>query len=343
MRITGAETAILALHGIYTPALAYMGDGWRDDFGLAMDAQPGLVTSPNSGIPAFLSNILDPEVVRILTAPMNAVDIFGEVKKGDWTTLSTQFPVVESTGEVSSYGDWNTNGSTGANISFVPRQSYAYQTISQYGERELEMYGLAKLDYVSELNVSAALILSKFQNFSYFFGIAGLANYGALNDPSLIAPITPGVKTGGGYLWATPTTTAAEIYSDVLALFAKLQVQMGGLTRMDAVMTLAMSPTLEVQLAKVSAFNVTARQTIEGNFKNLRIVTAPEYSTAGGELMQLKIDAIDGVKTTYGAFTEKLRAHPVIAGLSNFMQKKSAGTWGMIMRRPIAISQMLGM
>lgn len=338
-----AEHMILAERGIHVPAVVeYIVPEWKRNFDMALDAQPTLITSSNAGIPAYLANLLDPEVIRILTEPMKAVEIFGETKKGDWTTLSTQFPVVEATGEVSSYGDHNNNGSTGANVNFVPRQSYHYQTISQWGERELDFYGLAKINYASEINVASALILNKFQNKSYFFGVAGLQCYGALNDPNLIAPIAPGTKAAGGVTWAAGN--AQEIYTDVLSLFGQLQLQMAGnVPDMSGKMTLALSPTMAVYLKKVSIYNVTAETTIKENFPNLRIVTAPEYATVGGQYAQLILDDVDGVQTAYCAFTEKLRAHPVIAQLSAWAQKKSGGTWGAIIRRPIAIASMLGM
>jgi hypothetical protein len=337
------ELAILHDYGIHVPAQAeYVAPEWKRNFQLAMDAQPQLVTAANAGIPAFLSNLLDPEVIRVLTAPMRAVEIYGETKKGTWTDLTTQFPVVESTGEVSSYGDHNNNGSTGANVNFVPRQSYHYQTITQWGERELDFYGLAKINYASELNVASAMTLNRFQNKTYFYGVAGLQCYGGLNDPGLLAPITPATKAAGGTTWANGT--AQEIYTDVLNLFGQLQSQMGGLLPdMDVKMTLAMSPRLAVLLKKVSIYNVTAEETIKGNFPNLTIKTAPEFSTLSGEFAQLIIDEVDGVRTTYAAFTEKMRSHPVIAEMSAFRQKKSGGTWGTIIRRPIAIASMLGM
>jgi len=337
MRPTG-KVQVPENFGIVFPRGAnvfYQEPGWGSDVNMAMDAQPALITQPNAGIPAFLTNVIDPEVIRILTAPMRAAEIFGEVKKGDWTTLTAQFPVVESAGEVSSYGDWNNNGNTSANINWVPRQSYHFQTITQYGERELEMYGAAKLDYKAELDISAALVLNKYLNLTYFFGVAGLANYGALNDPNLLAPIAP-----AGGVWSA--ATGDVIYADILRLFGQLQAQMGGMTKNDEVMTLAMSPTAEVNMLKTNIYGINVLDLLRKNFPNLTIKTAPEYSTAGGELVQLIINSFEGVQTGYAAFTEKMRVHAIIQGLSNFMQKKSAGTWGFIMRRPIAVAQLLG-
>jgi len=205
---------------------------WRANLQIAMDAQPSLVTVANNGIPGFLTNFLDPELVRVLTAPMKAAEIYGETKKGDWVTLSTQFPVIESTGEVSSYGDHSDNGSSGANVNWVPRQSYAFQTVSQWGERELELYGLAKINYASEINVSSALVLAKAQNKSYFFGVANLQCYGMLNDPSLAADITPNTKAAGGTAWILPNgtvnATAVEVQRDITKLFAALQIKNQG-------------------------------------------------------------------------------------------------------------------
>src|ERR1700730_18268126 len=69
---------------------------------IAQDAQPALITTSNAGIPAFLSTFIDPKMIEILVAPMKAAEIVGEeIKKGDWTTKTGMFPVVESTGETS--------------------------------------------------------------------------------------------------------------------------------------------------------------------------------------------------------------------------------------------------
>lgn len=339
--LNALEAQGIAFDAAIGPRLAYIEDHWRGDVRLAMDAQSTPVTTPNAGIPAYLSNLLDPDVVRVLTTPLRAAEIFGETKKGDWVTSTTQFPIIEATGETSSYGDYNNNGSSGANANWIPRQSYHFQTISHWGEQEIEKYGLAKIDYASEVNIASAETLSRFLNKTYFFGVAGLQNKGALNDPDLSAPLVPGTKAAGGLTWANGT--ADEIYKDILALFAKLQQQMvGNMPDDDAELTLAYSPAMSAHLKKLSPFNVSVKQMLTENFPNMTLKTAPEYGTAGGQLVQMILTKVDGRDTTYCAFTEKMRAHPVIPDLSSWKQKKSAGTWGAIIRYPIAIAQTLG-
>jgi len=309
--------------------------------GFACDAQPSLITVSNSGIPAFLSTYVDPKLIEVLVSPMKAAEVVGgEVKKGDWTTKTAMFPLVESTGETSSYGDYSENGVAGANSNFPQRQSYHYQVMTQWGELELATAGLARIDWANRLNIASVLTLNKFQNKTYFFGVAGLQNYGLLNDPNLSAPIVPTTKTAGGTGWTN--ADALEVLNDVQKLYKQLQTQAGGLVELDTKMTLAMSPISEVALTKTTQFNVNVSDILKKNFPNLTVKTAPEYTTASGELVQLIADEIEGQRTADTAFTEKLRAHPIVVQSSSFKQKKSQGTWGTIVYRPAFLAQMLG-
>jgi hypothetical protein len=318
-------------------ALRFMNSG-----GFACDAQPSLVSTSSSGIPAFLSTYIDPKLIEILVAPMKAAEIVGdEVKKGDWTTETAMFLMVESTGQTSSYGDYSENGSVGVNANFPQRQSYHYQVMSQWGERELERAGLARIDWANRVNVAGALTLNKYQNKSYFYGIADLENYGLLNDPSLSAAIVPATKTEDSTTHWT-NASANEVYADIEALYTQLQTQANGLVELDTKMTLAMSPTSEVALTKTTQYNVNVSDMLKKNFPNMTVKTAPEYATTSGQLVQLIVDEYEGQRTASCAFTEKMRAHPIVVKASSFLQKKSQGTWGCIIFRPVFIAQMLG-
>jgi hypothetical protein len=334
-KLTPAEKRYIEqTYGIVIPmAVDYLPEAVRFDYQFAMDAQPSMVTVSNAGIPAYLSNYLDPEMIRVLVTPMKAADILGETKKGDWTTQTAQFPIVESTGETSSYGDFSNNGSTNSNVNWEPRESYLFQTITQWGERELEMAGLAKIDYAANLNVASALVLAKFLNKSYFFGVTGLKCYGLLNDPALSTPVS-------GTVWSA--LDGAGVYTEIGKIYAQLVTQTKGLIQRDSPMTLCMSPEIEVNLTKTNQYNVNVSDQLKKNFPNMTVKSAVEYNTVGGQLVQLIADNIDGQDVGYASFSEKMHAHPVIMDLSSFKQKKSGGTWGAIIRMPVAIAQYLG-
>lgn len=330
--------------GVILPATVsdYLPQGMALDSAMANDSQSALVTVGNSGIPAFLTNYVDPALIEVLTSPCKGALILGENKKGDWCTPTALFPVVESAGEVSSYDDRTNNGAISANVNWPQRQSYHFQTVTQWGEKELEMMGKGRIDWANRLNISAARIMDKFRNKTYFSGISGLQNYGILNDPALSAPGTPSTKAAGGTTWALGTSL--EIYNDIKAMFVALVAQSKGTIEMSDKMKLCMSPEVSVSMTTVSTYGqaVSVEDMLKKSFPNLSIETAVEYATISGQVVQLIAEAVDGQDVGYCSFTEKMRAHPVKVDLSSFAQKKSGGTWGAIILQPFAITQLIG-
>jgi hypothetical protein len=337
-----AEIAALAAYGIHLPGV----QGFYSD--LAMDAQVALVTQSNAGVPAYLANYVDPKFIEILTAPNKAAQIAGETKLGSWTDATLTFPVVEYTGEVSSYGDYSENGSTGVNTTFPQRQPYHYQTFTQWGERQLEVAGLAKIDYAARMNQASANVLGKFQNDTYFYGVAGLQNYGLLNDPALASAITPGAKafnSGSSGPWITNgavTATANEIYADIQAIFTQLVAQCSNLIDMEARLVLGMSPASSVALLTTNQYNVNVLDMVKKNFPNLRVETAAQYAGTSGNLVQMIVEEIQGEEVMTTVYTEKMRAHRIVADSSSWKQKKSQGSAGTVIFRPMGVAQMLG-
>lgn len=311
--------------------------GENEEWVFAADAQPELVTVSNGGIPAYLTNVFDPKAIQILVSPMKATEIVGsEEKKGDWTTTHAQFISVELGGETSAYGDFNNNGSSNANLNFPIRQSFLYQTFTNWGELQMARAGAARVDWANKVNEASILVLNKYQNASYFFGVAGIANYGLLNDPNLYASIAATAP------WNASTTTAEQVYEDIRRLFVQTQLQSNGVLDKDSPMTLALSPTLSVALNKTNQFNVNVEDQLKKNFPNLTVKTAVEYETAAGQLVQLICTSVQGQQTAFTAYTEKMRAHAVVVGSSSWSQKKSQGTFGTVIINAFAISSLLG-
>lgn len=303
----------------------------------ACDAQPELVTVTNGGIPAWLTNYFDPKQVQTLLSPMRATEIVGsEERKGDWTTTYATFTTVEHTGETSSYGDYSNNGQANTNLNFPQRQSYLYQIFTNWGELQMARAGNARVNWANEVNAASIMSLNKFQNASYFFGISGIPNYGLLNDPNLYAPIA------ATSAWNAAATDALTVYEDVRRMFVAMQNQSNGVIEMDTPMTLALSPTLAVALQKANQFGLNVRGLLKENFPNLKIVTAVQYTTASGQLVQLIATNVQGQQVATTAYNEKMRAHAVIPAASSWSQKKSQGTFGTVIYLTYAIAQLIG-
>jgi hypothetical protein len=332
--------------GIVPLAMDYLPEEFRNNYSLAMDAQPSLITTGSAGIPAMFTSWVDPEPIRILQAPNEGAKILGEVKKGDWTTQLAFFPVVENTGQVAAYGDHSTQGMSRANAMFPQRQSFHFQTLIEYGDREVAMAGEAKLNWVSELQGSASSTIVKFADYVYHNGVTGLQNYGLLNEPGLPGTLTPVTKMAGGYTWVTSggvqNATAAEIFADIQMLVNSLLIAAKGRIKSKDAMSLVMTPGSEGGLLVTNMYGISVHDLIKKNFPGMTIKTSPRYATDAGNVVQLFAEKFDGKDTGYCAFTEKGRDFPIVRKHSAYEQKKMAGAWGFILRYPICAQQMLG-
>lgn len=352
---------VYAQNGLIMPGVKMLvPDEWKGanvDEIMAMDAAAGtLVTDPNSAIPAMLTTAIDPDVIRVVFAPLQMAEIMGgERKAGDWLEETRMFPVVEETGEVSSYDDYSNNGRAGINFNYPNFQSYLYQTIVAYGERETARAGLMKINYVGEVTGAASSLLNRFGNLTYAYGLQGLQNYGLLNNPYLSAYLTPAIKAWGGTTWfnnGSPAATANEVYNDILAVVEQIINQTNGAVDMDAPMTLALSPQSQLAMKFANSFGVSVADLLKQGFPNMKVKSAPQYGqkTASnsqgyspvGNLFQIIVEKVDNQKVAYPAFNEKLRAHKLVPKLSSWKQKMTSGTWGTITRLPIGIAGMLG-
>lgn len=312
--------------------------------GMAMDAPNGLPpqsllnTSGNTGVPWYLTNWMDPRTIKTLVTPMMAAVIAGEVGKGTWVSRTASFKVSEATGEASVYNDYGMSGSSDVNYDFPYRQNLLVQSFLQYGDREVATAAEAKIDLPGDKQASNALALSKALNYIYNYGVAGLQNYGLLNDPTLPPPITP------TFSWLTSASaTANTIYQDFVRLWTQLQIQAPGLVRRETPMVCALSPENSAALVEITQYNTNSvEMLLKQNFKNLRIETAPEYNTASGQLVQLIAENVEGDPTMECAFSTKMHSHTPVRAVSSYMAKRTCGGYGTYIYRPFLVAQMLG-
>lgn len=303
----------------------------------AMDAvslAPTLITTPNSGVPAWLTAWFDPKAIDIQIAPMAAAQIFPEVKKGDWTTTTAIFRTREAAGQVATYGDWSPNGMSSANTNYPSRETYAFQTWIEYGERELAQASAGMIDVAGDKQYAKSLIMAKFMNKSFLFGVAGLKNYGLTNDPNLTAPVAAPVN------WST--AEPEDIANDIVRMVGVLIAQSGGIITGNERLVMAAAPSAINDIRRTNIYGLNADKKIRESYPNIVYVPVPEFDTAAGRLVQLWATEIDGQPTAELGFTEKLRAHRMEVYSTYTRQKFSGGTLGAVVYLPYAVTQTIG-
>lgn len=323
---------------------------------MAMDALPTLITDPNAGIPSMFTMWVDPDVFRVVFSPLRAVEIIGpERRVGDWTMQTAMFPIEEPIGETTAYGDYNNSGENTANVNFPQRQAFLYQAIIEYGDLEVARFAAAKINMVAAKQRSRVRQLNTFQNFSYFYGIAQLQNYGLVNDPNLPASISPAPKAYGGTTWLSGNqvkATANEIYGDLLALYIQLVAQNAGVVNRESELVFVMDPQHEAALATTNSFGNNVTDLLKKNFPNHKVVSAVQYGPvsatqpqgqpSGLSLIQLICPEVEGQRTMFPAFNERLRTHRVVYDMSAARQKCTSGTFGTVIRYAAGVASMAG-
>ena len=311
---------------------------------LAQDAAP--TTAMGVGVPSSLVTFIDPEVVPILFAKQNATKIFDETKKGDRTDKHYQFKLEEYAGNVTPYSDFAENISSDVNYEYPERQNFLFQTVIKYGDLEEEVASRAGIQLASSKQKAAAFSLSTAHNRFYLYGVQGKRIYGMLNDPNLYAAITP-ISVSGNSTWATkiaadPDGAANIIFNDIAKLWNSLTARNGGNIDKNSPIVLALSNSVSSYLIIPNKFGLTAEDMLKKQFPNMTIVELPELSTPSGELLYMTVPEVQGVKTAFCAYSEKMRLGRVIPELSSYKQKSMGGTWGCVVARPSLIAMMSG-
>lgn len=309
--------------------------------GMAHDA--ALITTPNTTVPAELLAFIDPMVIEILTAPRNAREIFPEMKKGDWMTPYAKWRMDEFTGTTQPYSDYANGTTSGVNSEWAVRQQYVFQTSVTYGDLEVAMSSVAKINLASAKQRAAATQLDIDSNKFALLGVAGREVYGILNDPNLPEAVTAApVGTGSSTYWADKTTQ--QIFNDIRALYAELANNSKGLISPTSPMKLCLSPAMSVYLGNATDFNVTVQDMVSKFMPNCKIVIVPELSSVtAGETALLVADEVNGQPVGYIGYGEKMRAGRIIPDMSSFRQKFVASTYGGVVLQPFAIASMVGL
>lgn len=318
-----------------------LGHQWLDNVALqriAMDS--AMTTTPSNGIPAYLTQYTSPNLIKILTGPLAAEEIFRPKRVGQYGTMSAVFPVIEHTGAIGTYADYGNDGHAGYNTNWPGRDAFYFQTITTWGDLEQAVQSYGGINAAMEKREAAARVLKMAHNKFWFFGVENLRNWGILNDPRLNPAVPPKPNAGGDLDWESKSSE--EIFDDVRFLFMVLSRQNAGLVDQKAVMQMTFSTESANQLTKKNSFGISVKQSIAETYPNLSYVTAPEMTTDAGELVMLSVPSLMGQSTGDLGYVELMKAHGPVRELSAVREKNSAATFGAIFYQPSAIATMLG-
>ena len=307
------------------------------------------LTTTNDGYLVQFFNYISPQEIPMLLAPNRAAQIFGESRLGTWEQVFLTFKLTEQVGQVAAYGDGARGGTANANIEYVQRQNMLVQVFIEAGDLELARAGAGQFDMLGQRRLAQSQALNKWTNRTYFSGVDGMPNYGALNDPNLNPSHTPSVGTNGT-TWAEKaqnvTTGANEIYSDFVAAYGRIQAYAQGVLDKDmdeeTPMVFVVSPQSRQYLKVVNNFGLSIEGMIKDSFPNSKVVTAPEMSTDAGNLLYAFVPELEGVRTIQCTFSERLRTHRVEYESSMMRQKATSGSYGAFVARPLLIDMTLG-
>lgn len=324
-----------------------------DALGMVGDADsytPGQqLTTTNDGYLVQFFNYISPQEIPILLAPNRMAQIFGESRQGTWEQVFLTFKVVEQAGQVSAYGDGARGGTANANIEYEQRQNMLVQAFIEAGDLELARAGAGQFDMLGNRRKAQSMVLNKWTNRTYAYGVANMPNYGVLNDPNLLATNAPGTGTGG-ITWAEKATNktdgALDIYQDFLNAYGRIQARAQGVLDADmneeTPMVFVIPPASRQYLKVVNTFGLSVEGMIKDAFPNSRVETAPEMATEGGNMLYAFVPELEGVRTIQLNFSERLRTHRVEYESSMMRQKATSGCYGAFVARPLLVDTTTG-
>lgn len=306
-----------------------------DKKAIAYDSQ--LITAPNSAFPQELLSWIDPRIIPVFTARKNSTELFTRMQKGDWTTESAIFTVVEHVGEVAPYGDYSNAAMADINPVFPRRTQFLLQTHIRVGDREIAMAGNARIDLVAHKQQAAATVITQENNRINLYGIAGLPIYGLFNEPNLATPIANPNP-------AFDTATFLQIFNTIVKVgFKQLVAQTYGAVDENSRIVLAVAPSTRVDLGTIADYTGrSVLEALEGYFTNLRVVSLPELEATGTKNMYIIAEDIDGIESAQYGYSIDLKTFPIIQEGSSFRQKWASSNYGLIAFYPLAIQEITG-
>jgi Uncharacterized protein conserved in bacteria (DUF2184) len=309
-------------------------------------------TTPSLPTPIqFLQQWL-PGFVKIMTAARKIDECIGVKTIGSWEDQEVVQGIVEPSATPMEYGDftnvplssWNTN---------VERRTIVRAEMGiAVGLLEEGRAAAMRLNSAETKRQGAAIALEIFRNMVGFYGWNNGANrtFGLLNDPNLL-PFVSSTVTGG---WGDVTNgTFQGITGDIRAAVIALRTQSQDQIDPEKVDLTLLLPMNKVDYLSVTTdYGISVRDWITQTYKNMRIVSAPEFQggNAGADCFYLfaeEIDSsIDGSTDGGETFIQLVQTKFMTLGVEkrakSYVEDYANATAGTMVKRPWAVVRVTG-
>ncbi len=337
------ETTLDTLSGLGI-TLGHQGvEAWK---GIAMDADPALITSASVATPIqFLQHFIA-EPVYTLTQKRKIDDILGRDIAGRAIDEEIVLRAIELTGQARQYTDKANPPMASFNQNFERRTVCRFEVGFEVGTLEEERAAAMMINAGAEKRAAVARAHAIILNKVGFYGYNDGSNrtYGLLNDPNLPNYGTVALNAGAtATTWASKTF--AEIQKDIKTAVAALIVRSGSnFDPQNSPFVMAVASDAFTYLATTTDFGISVADWIKKVYPSCRIEIVPEFvaATSGSSVFYLIAEELEGRKVANQYVQDVFRLLGVERKIKGFKEDSLCATAGVLVSQPIGIVRYKG-
>lgn len=314
--------------------------------GAALDAAPGMVTTPSTMTPVQFLQYWMPKAITAATTKRDIDDLVGRQTAGSFADAEVVQAVVELTGKARGYGDRVSGALADFNVNYEARTIIRQELDLEVGKLEEEQASRSRLNAAEIKREAVRTGLEIERNLIGFYGFNEGINrtYGLTNDPNLSAYETvTAAGAGDSTEWADKTFK--QIVDDLLIAFAKLQAQSGN--NVDPTkdkIKLFVSAAVVQFLNKPNEYGKTVRQWLQENYPGLEIKASAWLDDANGDqnVFYLAAEELNGNPVILQPTQDVLRLMGVFNKGKSYEEQYANATAGVFVVQPAGVVRYTG-
>lgn len=344
----------MAMDGMKTEDLALLGVSgvFDENIAKAMDAMPGMVTTPNIGNYVQFFQWWMPEAIDIILQKRNADTLLGRDVVGTWEDDEVVFAISEKTGQVRPYSDVSDPPLVSYNIVPEKRQNVRFEMATRSTRLEDLRASRMRINPDKERRAALALAFAINQNAIAFSGYnprsttntSGSLTYGLFNDPNLLAYLTS-TDTSNDDPFASSTFDQQVARINLWMTTLVTQTKQNANPFMDK-MKVGIAPTAYNAMATtMNALGTkSVLQWFTETYKGAEIFPVMEFEGANGgdNVAYIILQSLGGKKCAMQAVTAEMRLLGIEPRAKGVTEVYTSGTAGTIVTQPLGIVRVSG-